>query len=588
MSQTARITSTKSRFGLQEAVNDHLSTDVLVVGGGVAGMYTAINVDRLGLSVLLVVKGLLGKSGVSPQAGIFTFPPEYTPETFDQMVKDRIAGYAYFICDQELVRKSHELSPRALGDLEDLGLYFRRYDDGSLVIASMGGIQGGEMKQPWGTLATKWGNSGRNTCSVLRSEIVRRGVKFIENATITSVLVKDGEAKGIVALDYLNGKLLTITAKSVILATGPGASIWTYYSGSSENTGDGHAVALRAGAELSSMEMVQWHMACLAWPYSLRRQEAYPFPLPPSQQAPRFFIGRQERFMPDAEVGSKALQANAVAQAIIKGAVNRRGGYYASYQHFSTKDLKEFLGPFLMLKRLGYDLSKDTIECAMSIYSIYGGIRVNTECETKIKGLYAAGGAAGPIIPGLYMSLATGIIAAESAGNRARAIELPDLDLEQAEREKARVLNLLKVRTANESSYSPMQIKKILREVMWEKMDFIKTETGMKECLERLRAIRLEMLPKMRVRSDTTRFNVEWLDAVELLNMFDLAEVVIASSLMRKESRGPFRRADFPAIDDKNWLVFILARMQNSSITLDTAPIELKYAKPSDRFEWKH
>ncbi|MEM3551725.1 MAG: FAD-binding protein, partial [Candidatus Bathyarchaeia archaeon] len=238
---------------------EQISTDILIIGGGAAGSWAAIEADRRGVDVLLITKGKLGKSGCSPLAAMYLFPPEgtpgYNPETrFIEEVGSLTR--ATYLNNQELLRAIVFEASRYVTKLEELGLYWTRYPDGELAIGFTKG-------KPADIYAITHGDTGKNIMDVLRKEIIRRGIKFLEDTMVTRLLTKNDEVVGATALDYIHGKFLIIRAKSVILAAGGGGCLWKYSTASREVTADGLAIAFRAGAELTNIEFNLWHMADL-------------------------------------------------------------------------------------------------------------------------------------------------------------------------------------------------------------------------------------------------------------------------------------------------------------------------------------
>jgi len=277
----------------------------------------------------------------------------------------------------------------------------------------------------------------------------------------------------------------------------------------------------------------------------------------------------------------KGAQAAGLGEQIKKGLARQRGGYYASYKHISSENLKD-PKKFAVLNKLGYDLTKDLVECGMETHTMLGGIHTNLKMETTIPGLYAAGSITGHSMPILHHCLVSGNIAAQNASKRAREIGTPEMDWQQISKEEERVLGFLKVKEGSQS-YSPAQIKEKIRGIMYFKaLCYFKTEKGMKAGLEELKRVREEMVPNMRLSSDTKNFNYEWLEGIEVINMLDLSELMIQASLLRKETRGCFQRLDYPETDNENWLKQIIVKLENGKTRFFFIPATLIYAKPED------
>ncbi len=564
-----------------------LETDVVVVGGGMAGAYAAIEASRRGSKVLLLTKGFLAKSGCSPMAAFLSVPPYYTPPDSELSIFEDgvtggasgIAGGSYiFLANQEALKDTFDRAPEILADLEAMGVYFRRDEEGNFVLLGSGFDKDGKIRKPRFSLAWNFGLTGKSIMDVLKGEIIKRGISYKDEVRVTKVLTNGGAAVGVAAIDYATGEFFVVRAKSVILATGSGVYLWRYTTASRECTGDGHMMALRAGAELTDIEFVTWHFADVAWPEAWRRLQMYPQPYPGSGFYPHWYDSKGNRFIQDVEIGSKEAQAMAVAKSVVDGTVQKRGGYYASWRHVNENELKEWFQNYYHLKKLGMDISLDMIECGMSSHSWHGGIRTNGKTETCVPGLYGAGGVAPNHYPRLHTALWGGKVAAIYASERAAGVTLQDLDMEQVQDEEARVTGLLRTEPAN--GKSPTQVKRRIWDLFFDRMWYIKDAETMKKGLEELRSIRENDVPRMRASAKSRNSNQEWVDALDVIDMLDLGELLIMSSLRREESRGPFVRRDFPSTDDERWMKNLVIKLKDGNPEFRIEPVALTLMRP--------
>jgi len=159
---------------------------------------------------------------------------------------------------------------------------------------------------------------------------------------------------------------------------------------------------------------------------------------------------------------------------------------------------------------------------------------------------------------------------------------LPDLDMDQVEAEAARVMDFFRTQPAD--GLLPGQVKHKIRELAWEHLNFLKTESSLQAALEGLERIEAEDLPRMRLQTDTRQFNHDWLDALDAIDMIQALKLLTQFSLYRKESRGGFFRQDYPFTDNQRWLVHIVGtRRENGELKLEEHPVDLPYAIPKEK-----
>lgn len=567
---------------------NQLDTDVLIIGGGLAGALAAIKASEFGINVLLTDKGLLGKSGCSVSAAVVTLPDVFEPpDSYAQFVKDIMSGGAsgisgafLFLGDQEIYKQLAESGAELLADLEEMGVYFRRDAKGAVLKSPTNLDKQGNVKKQRSILCNKFGDTGLQIMWIFRNKLMADGkITVLEETLATNLLTKDGNVVGAMALDIKNGKLLAIRAKSTILATGSGGYVWRYCTNSRQVTGDGQVMAFREGAELMDIEIAYWHIADITCPEAWRRLQIYPVPLPITGETPRWYNSKGERFLVGVERGMpKDAQAIEVVKEIQKGNASLDGGYYASLSHIDAHHLEEFYGNYSHLKKLGIDVARDLIECRMSVHSMQGGIRINERAETTLKGLYAIGSCAAAHYPRLHGCLWTGKVGAKYAALYANNIPIPELDWIQVEQEEKRVLNLLK--TEPREGLSPAQFERRIRDIMMKNVHYIKSGEKLESALGELSEVRQTMAREMRLRSDTRNYNYGWVDSLDVLNMLDLAELVVKASLFRKESRGPFVREDYPTISSQACNTIL--KFEDGNIRIRSAPVRFLYVKPED------
>lgn len=564
-----------------------IEKDVLVVGGGIAGLSAAYFANREGADVVLVTKGFLGKSGCSVQAAQFGGGLVFLEEV--DLKKYFMSRLFNFIGDQELALRLtldiSKVNPARV--LEEMGLLWRRKDDGSILVTAMRLGKDGQPSLPYYLWSEKMGDTGKNISSLLRWELIRRGIEVFENTTCTKLLTNNGEVVGATVYDYEHGHFILIKAKSVILATGS-AKLWKYHTESRESVGEGYILALEAGAQLVNMEFMTYHEAEMLWPWSPHLGNFYIYThggygasydsvtqkykaFTPSH----FYNAKGEKFSISHELGERM----AVEVQIQKGLASKDGGYYVSFEGRDINFIEEYNYQFNILKRLGIDISKDWIEVRTSCHNIIGGIKIEPgTAQTGVPGLLACGSVAAECF-GLHACMVSASWAAKSAVDRAKKIAKVDIDYEQVEAEEKRVLELLN-QADSRLGISPTKIKRKIMDVMWEYCNYLKSEEDLLEGVRQLQIIKEEILPKMRLRSSTNRWNYDLVEAIEVPRMLQCAEIILTASLMRKESRGDFQRKDYPKTDNENWLKNIVIRLEKNKLVFDAVPVKLIYVRP--------
>jgi len=469
-------------------------------------------------------------------------------------------------------------------ELEEMGLYFRRAANGELIYAprfyrtNLGGAESEEtfyrriLTNPPGH-----GAAGRSVMDVLVSEVSRRGINVMEEVRVTALLTHNGNVVGATAFDYVREEFIVIKAKATILATGHGGYFWTYATYTRDVTGDGMALAYRIGAELQGIEICWWHFGDMMKPRIWSHVHMHGYPMPISGQTPYFYNSQGERFMNERYDNTPYWkQALALRKQVKEGKAKWRGGYFAGFAHMDQKELAEYYAHLDFIRKLGLDPARDKVECGMTGHIMAGGIKVSSAMETNIPGLYVAGGA-GAIYALQYNTTRwSAILGARSAVRWLKNTKSVDLDEGQVEKERA---ELRELRSRTKGTYNPAQVKRRIRDIMWENMHFIKSEEKMTKALGLLRETRERMLPELRMSSGA--YDYDLVDALDVKDMLDVSELMVQASLMRKESRGFFQREDYPRTDNVNWLKHITIRRDHQGRpTYYSEAVNLKYVKP--------
>jgi succinate dehydrogenase/fumarate reductase flavoprotein subunit len=545
-----------------------VDTDIVVIGGGCAGVYAALRVQAAGLRVLQVVKGFVGRSGASIFAGNLQLQKTKDAAEEERFMAIRARYGSSYLNDPDYIRRACRFTEDVFfPEMEQRGLYIRRDDQGELVTS-----QDRKAGNVW---APNQGFSGTMIMELLRKDLLARRVPLLQETMVTSLLVRDGTLCGVTALDIVAGEFFVIRAKAVIIATGPGNYLATRSTATREQCGNGFAMAFRAGADMQDLEMQWFHASDIAAPKSWMRLHLYPNPMPVTDQS-LWLHGADRRMFFHLGMNPKVkqpyyLQLRYLYNEVRKGNADWHGGFYGGYTHIEPGIMENYSYQTQFFEHLGFDLTKDLIPCGTTWHMTFGGIRTdNRTMATTLEGLYAPGGCGSHGVGSITYVSYDGTLAADRACERARHIDMPALPMDRVQGEQARVQRRLTQRPAQ--GLLPAQVKKRVRAVMTDKMGYVKSEARMTAALDALAEIRDRLVPAMGLGSTSRNWNYDWAEALDAEDMLDVCELTIRMSLQRKESRGYFFREDYPYIDNREWLRHTVARRADGGVEFEFTP----------------
>jgi len=556
-----------------------IDTDVVIVGGGAAGCYAALNLQRNGIKPLIVCKGLVGKSGASLFAGNLVISGRLlgnTEENARNTAEFLIKYHNQFLIDQDWARRCGQwIANTYYPKLEAAGLYFRR-DDAGEVVTSPGKIRS--------VAANVQGNSGVPFMDLRRKQVIRAGIPRLEETVATALLHKsDGTVGGVFCLDIVTGETVVVAARAVILATGYSDRLHTRSTGTREMSGDGIAMAWRAGATLVNMEMQWWHTNDIAHPPSWQRMQVYPNPMLGSEKSARMVNAAGEEFFNQQRddplaFGPYTVQLKALARQVRAGKARYEGGYYAGFDHCDAAEVEAYTTYGKVWRQLGLRFPEQLVETAVTSHYRQGGIDVDTQTmRASVPGLYVAGGVGGHSNGLIALATYDGKVVADGVARDLPGLGAGALVGQEIEREARRLDSL---RQSSGDGPTPGKVKERVRALMWDKVGVEKSEAGMRSALDEIEQIRLVLLPGMRIANTGKTANYEWLDAIDVVNMIDTCELIVHSSLERKESRGPFMRTDFPLTDNANWLTANVLKKSGNGLRFEQRKYDLPTFQP--------
>ncbi len=590
------------------------SFDVVVIGAGGAGLRAAIEARLLGKRVAIVCKSLFGKAHtVMAEGGIAAAMGNVNSnDNWQVHFRDTMRG-GKFLNSWRMAELHAKEAPQRVWELETYGALFDRTPDGKISQRNFGGHE-------YPRLAHVGDRSGLELIRTLQQKIVslqqddfratgdyEAGIKIFAEVTITRLLTADGRAAGAYGYYRETGDFVLFEAPAVVLATGGIGKTFKVTSGSWEYTGDGHALAMKAGATTLNMEFIQFHPTGMVWPPSVKgilvtesvrgdggvltnsEGKRFMFDYIPDvfkamyattpEEGDRWYTDpdnnrRPPELLPRDEV------ARAINSEVKAGRGSPRGGVYLDVSSRLPADVirKKLPSMWHQFKELAdVDITKEPMEVGPTCHYVMGGVEVDPDTEmTKLPGLFAAGEVSGGMhgsnrLGGnslsdlLVFGRRAGLGAAEyidRLGDSRPAVT--DEMLADAEAEALLPFNI-------ESGENPFVIHAELQQTMNDLVGIIRTEAELVEALERLDDF------KVRVQNAKVEggraFNPGWHLAIDLRNMLLVGESVAKAALERTESRGGHTRDDFPGMSPEWRQVNIVCRTEGDGVAIERQPI---------------
>lgn len=544
----------------------HSRTDVLVIGGSGAALRAALEAKKHVDEVLVVSKGVVGKSGCfAVSEGYYDAPfghvdAKDNPEAY---FKDIVIGGAY-INNQKLVEALVSEASQRMLDLVGYGVNFMKTDDRFHQIRV-----GGHTYPRVCLLSPLKPKCGVTLTKTLAEKARRESVKLLENIMVTTILTKGKSAVGAMGFNRKDGEFQVFSSKTTVLATGGTGRLYMHTNNPVGVTGDGYAMAMHAGAELVDMEFVQFYptMSLSPTPGFLVLPSVFPDGAELLNS-----LGEKFMFKYDPEKGHLSTR-DKMSRAILLEVMGGRGvggGVYLNYatmpREVIEKTHRSDLNLFLNNR---VDIRKTPIVVSPAPHFCMGGVRINERCETSLQNLYAAGEVAGGVhganrIPGnaYTESQVFGARAGRYAGEKATFTTFEEPDKSQVEQQIEGVKAFRK-----HDGQTPSEVIRELRAVMWNYVGVVRNGEGLRKALLELNRIRSEVLPKVKAENPE-----ELVSAVELSNMLDVGQAVAESALLRTETRGAHYRTDCPNENDKRWLKNIVISLKNGKLLKETTP----------------
>jgi len=558
--------------------------DVIIVGGGLAGLRAAIESSELVDTAVISRVHPLRSHTKAAQGGINAAlgnAPEGRDDTPDKHAFDTVKG-SDFLADQDAVELMTRMGPECILELEHWGCAFSRTDDGKIAQRPFGGA--GFPRTCYGADRT-----GLYLLQTVYEQTLKRNVREYQEYFVTSLITDERSCNGVIALNIRTGELVPITAKATILGTGGLAWIYSISTNSMINTGNGMAIAYRAGVALKDMEFIQFHPTGL-YPSGIlitegaRGEGGYLL----NNKGERFM----ERYAPKTmELAPRDIVSRSIQKEIDEGRAFENAYVHLDLRHLGREKIMTRLPGIreICLLFAGLDPIDKPIPIRPAAHYTMGGINCNTNCETTLKGLYAAGESACISVHGanrlggnsLLDCVVFGKVAGQKASEFAKSISNGhESALVQSflEREQKRVVAFEKGNGTEE----PSTLRDEARVILSEKVGMFRSGQGLEDGLDHIRRLRASF-SKLRPLNLDKVFNLDLIRAFEVEAMLELAEIITASALARRESRGAHVRLDFPQRDDEHYLRHSLAHYTPTGPRLDYAEVKITRYKPEAR-----
>jgi succinate dehydrogenase / fumarate reductase flavoprotein subunit len=549
--------------------------DVIVIGAGGAGLRAAIEASAQKAKVALVCKSLLGKAhtvmaegGAAAALGNVMGEDNWRVHFRDTMRGGKMHN------NWRMAQIHAQEAPDRINELEAWGALFDRTPDGRINQRPFGG-------HTYSRLAHVGDRTGLEMIRVLQDKGVHSGIDVHMECTIVRLFVVEGKIAGALGYFRETGRFVLFRTAAIVLATGGIGKAWQITSNSWEYTGDGHALAYEAGAELIDMEFVQFHPTGMVWPPSVRgilvtegvrgeggvlknsQGERFMFRYMPDMfkgdfaeteaEADRWVKGERKQNRRPPELLTRDVVAKAITKEIAEGRGTEHGGVLldiASKQgpDYIKKKLPSMYHQFKELAQV--DITKSAMEIGPTTHYVMGGVKVDAETqESTVPGLYAAGEVGGGMHGANRLggnSLSDLLVFGRRAGHaaasrRSNPAAIPDAEIDRAMRES--------LEPFERDGENPYALQAALQAVMQRDAGIIRDQNGLENALAALEKLK----PRARTVGVTgsREYNPGWHTAIDLRSLLVISEATARAALERKESRGAHTRSDYPDSDEQ-------------------------------------
>jgi len=577
--------------------------DVVVIGAGGAGLRAAIEASAQGAKVALVCKSLLGKAhtvmaegGAAAALGTVMKEDNWRVHFRDTMRGGKMHN------NWRMAQIHAQEAPDRIRELEAWGALFDRTPEGRINQRPFGG-------HTYSRLAHVGDRTGLEMIRVLQDKGVHSGIDVHMECTIVKVPVTGGRVAGAIGYFRETGRFVLFRAAAVVVATGGIGKAWQITSNSWEYTGDGHALAYDAGAELIDMEFVQFHPTGMVWPPSVRgilvtegvrgeggvlknsEGERFMFRYMPEMfkgdfadsegEADAWVKGDRKKNRRPPELLTRDVVAKAITREIAEGRGSPHGGVFLDIASKQSPDYikKKLPSMYHQFKELAHvDITKDAMEIGPTTHYVMGGVKVDAETqESTVPGLFAAGEVAGGMhganrLGGnslsdlLVFGRRAGAAAASAAAKRGAAPAIPDAEVDATVRDALAPFE----REGEGAGENPFAVQSALQAVMQRHAGIARDRAGLETALAELEKLKAEV--KRVGITGSREYNPGWHTAIDLRSLLIVSEATARAALERTESRGGHTRTDFPESDERQAREQIVIKKEGDRMAVRREP----------------
>ena len=566
--------------------------DVVIVGTGLAGLRAAVEAaDHGDVALISKVFPTRSHSGAA-QGGIAAALGNEEPDSWEWHMYDTVKG-GDFLTDQDVAEVLAKDAPRAIYELEHMGVPFNRTVDGTISQRAFGGHTRDYGEGPVKRACHAADRTGRVILDTLYGAALRKGIKVYAEFHVLDLIMEDHQIVGLVAYELATGQIHTFHSKVILLATGGFGKVFKTTSNCFANTGDGVYLAYRSGIPLEDMEFVQFHPtgiyelgvliteAARGEGGILRNESGAPF---------------MERYAPSLkDLAPRDMVSRAITEEIKEGrGINGKDFVHLDLTQLGKERIEEKLSDISSFVRiyLGIDPVKEPIPVQPTCHYMMGGIPTNQDGQVLdgdhqvIGGLYAAGECACVSVHGANRLGCNSLLDLVVFGRRAGKRMVQDLrDLTWVKlpvRPEKKIVERIQTLKERKNGERVGILRSQMQDIMTEYCSVYRQKEGLSNAIKVIKSI-MDRYEEVAIDNHGLRFNTELLEALELESLLGLAEVILLSALAREESRGAHSREDFPLRDDQNWLKHTLIQKTEDGSRLFYKPVIITKFEPKPR-----